>query len=544
MLQLLDRGLHGVSRLLRDAEADMTLEEIIDLLAPSQVLGPGLASAPQGAPLQVRDLAYDSRTLAPGALFFCLPGALDDGHRHAEAAVAAGAVALVCERPLPELGLAVPQLVVPSARAAMNRLASPFFGYPSRRMDVVGVTGTNGKTTTTYILDAIFAAAGHVTGLIGTVETRLPGESLPGGRTTPESIDLQRLLGRMAGAAVSFCGMEVTSIGLSQGRVDGTEFRVAIFTNLTQDHLDYHGDLESYYQAKRALFTPQHLRPDAIALVNIDDAYGARLAIELSTLPDDPVQCLTFGLKPGADIRATDVTTGAGGSDFLLQCPGLNAAVHLPLPGVFNVSNALAAVAAAMVLGVPPTAISEGLAGLGRIPGRFEPVEAGQDFSVIVDYAHTPDGLTRVLEAARAMAAGAASPLAVPGRRADPKVIVVFGCGGDRDRGKRPLMGAAAAAGADWVVITSDNPRTEDPSAIIADIQSGIKVGPGGAATAGGCVAVVDRAEAIELALSKAGRGDVVVIAGKGHEVTQAFADHVIDFDDARVAAAILHAHR
>jgi UDP-N-acetylmuramoyl-L-alanyl-D-glutamate--2,6-diaminopimelate ligase len=498
----------------------MRLSEIAALLRPTQVRG----LRPGDDATEVTDLAFDSRRTSPGSLFFCRPGAVDDGHRHAPAAVAAGAVALVVER---MLDLPVPELVVQDARGAMNLAAGPFFGHPSRSLALAGVTGTNGKTTTTYMLDAIFAAAGATTGLIGTVETRFAGGTTPGSRTTPESVDLQRLLRRMVDAGVGFCAMEVTSVGLAQGRVEGVEFGVSVFTNLTQDHLDYHGDLDTYYRAKRALFVPERT---ALAVVNVDDPYGARLVSELRDVP-----CVTIALDTRADVRALDVTTGPAGSIFRLQgsVAGrvLDEPVHMRLPGRFNVANALAAATAAAALGAPADAIAGGLAAVARVPGRFDLVEEGQDFAVVVDYAHTPDGLGRVLAAARDLTRDLRRSA---GGRA--RVIAVFGCGGDRDRTKRPLMGRAAAEHADLVFVTSDNPRTEAPEAILLEIEAGIAAVPPRL----GYRLVADRGEAISQAIGEARPGDVVVIAGKGHETTQSFGDHVVDFDDARVAAASL----
>jgi UDP-N-acetylmuramoyl-L-alanyl-D-glutamate--2,6-diaminopimelate ligase len=498
----------------------MRLFEIAALLGPRQTRG-----LERGADAtEVTDLAFDSRRTSPGSLFFCRRGLIDDGHRHAPAAVAAGAVALVVER---ELDLEVPQLLVEDARRAMNGLAAPFFGHPSRSLAVAGVTGTNGKTTITYMLEAILAAAGQRSGIIGTVEARFAGGSIPGSRTTPESADLQRLLRRMVDAGVAFCAMEVTSVGLDQGRVDGTEFAVCVFTNLTQDHLDYHGDLESYYRAKRALFLPGRT---GLALINVDDPYGVRLVSELQDVP-----AVTYALDAPADLRARDVAAARPGSGFgssfrlegAIADQVLDLPVRLRIPGRFNVANAMAAGGAAAALGVPADAIAEGLGALPRIPGRFDLVEEGQDFAVVVDYAHTPDGLARVLAAAR--------DLSQPdGTHA--RVVAVFGCGGDRDRSKRPLMGRAAAEHADLVYITSDNPRGEDPEAIMAEIEAGIAGSPPQL----GYHLVPDREEAIALAIAGARRGDVVVIAGKGHETTQSFGDRVVDFDDRSVAVASL----
>jgi UDP-N-acetylmuramoyl-L-alanyl-D-glutamate--2,6-diaminopimelate ligase len=508
--------------------------------------GTGLAPQSEGAGVQVADLAYDSRAVVPGSLFFCLPGESDDGHRWAAEAVRAGAVALVCERPV---AAEVPQLVVASARQAMNQLAAPFFGHPSRALTLVGVTGTNGKTTTAYMLESIFAAAGMYTGLVGTVETRIRGRSgqrrTPGSRTTPESVDLQRLLASMVDDGVTHCAMEVTSIGLAQGRVDGAEFSSAMFTNLTQDHLDYHGDLESYYRSKRALFAPRFLPGShAFALVNVDDSYGVRLAAELAGA-EPALRRVTVGLGGAAgqpEARAETVQAGVAGSRVRMVAPagevlaeGMDDVVTVALPGAFNVANALAAAVCARGLGVDPAAVAEGLAGLPRIPGRFELVEEGQPFAVVVDYAHTPDGLARVLAAARDLTAAAGGAAGAAGA---PKVIAVFGAGGDRDRGKRPLMGQAAAEAADLVFVTSDNPRSEDPEAIMAGVAEGIAPAPPPL----GYRLVADRAAAIAEALGAAGPGDVVVIAGKGHETTQTFADRIVHFDDVDVARGLLRA--
>jgi UDP-N-acetylmuramoyl-L-alanyl-D-glutamate--2,6-diaminopimelate ligase len=475
-----------------------------------------------GARVAVSDLAYDSRTVRPGSLFFCIRGVRDDGHRYAEAAVRAGAAALVCERPL---GSAVPEVVVADARAAMNALASPFWGDPSRELSLVGVTGTNGKTTTAYMLEAILRARGEaagLTGLIGTVETRVGDESAPGVRTTPESLDLQRLLRRMVDRGVTACAMEVTSIGIVQGRIDGTSFAVGVFTNLTQDHLDFHGTMEAYFEAKRRMFVPG---VTALALVNADDPWGVELAHGL------PVEVATFGVEAEADLVATGVHSTARGSRFravsrpgALGSAGVDLAVETRLPGAFNVSNALAAVGSAAALGVPGEAIAEGLAGLRGVPGRFEPVDHGQPFTVVVDYAHTPDGLVRVLDAARAV---------TPARG---RVLAVFGCGGDRDRAKRPLMGRAAAERSDVVYVTSDNPRSEDPMAIIREILPGIEA----AAPQPPVHVVADRAEAIRRSVADARPGDVVVIAGKGHETGQEAGGIVTPFDDRQVASAAL----
>ena len=449
--------------------------------------------------VDVRDLAYDSRRVQDGTLFFCVPGAVADGHDHAAAAVAAGACALIVERELP---LPVPQIVVDSCRAAMGPIADVFFGRPSERLLVLGVTGTNGKTTTAYLQHAILAAAGHTAGLLGTIERRIGGVAEPAQRTTSEAIDLQRDLRRMLDAGDTACAMEVSSHALDQQRVAGVRFAAAAFTNLTQDHLDYHADMEAYFAAKALLFDGRC--PTA---ANADDAYGRRLPADLR-----------FGLAtPGAEVRAEDVRYGAHGTAFRLRTPWGDAEVATRLVGRFNVENALAAVSSAGLAGVPLAAIVTGLEGVAGVPGRLEVVSGDRPFAVIVDYAHTADALENVLRALRPLATG--------------RLIVVCGCGGDRDRGKRPTMARVACALADEVIITTDNPRSEDPLAIITEVAAG----------ADGRHAVEpDRRRAIERAIAAAAPGDVVLIAGKGHEQGQDVAGSITPFDDRVVACEVL----
>ena len=466
-----------------------------DLLGPV----PTRATTLQIDGVDVRDLAYDSRRVQDGTLFFCVPGAVADGHDHAAAAVAAGACALIVERELP---LPVPQIVVDSCRAAMGPIADVFFGRPSERLLVLGVTGTNGKTTTAYQQHAILAAAGHTAGLLGTIERRIGGVAEPAQRTTSEAIDLQRDLRRMLDAGDTACAMEVSSHALDQQRVAGVRFAAAAFTNLTQDHLDYHADMEAYFAAKALLFDGRC--PTA---ANADDAYGRRLPADLR-----------FGLAtPGAEVRAEDVRYGAHGTAFRLRTPWGDAEVATRLVGRFNVENALAAVSSAGLAGVPLAAIVTGLEGVAGVPGRLEVVSGDRPFAVIVDYAHTADALENVLRALRPLATG--------------RLIVVFGCGGDRDRGKRPTMARVACALADEVIITTDNPRSEDPLAIIAEVAAG----------ADGRHAVEpDRRRAIERAIAAAAPGDVVLIAGKGHEQGQDVAGSITPFDDRVVACEVL----
>jgi UDP-N-acetylmuramoyl-L-alanyl-D-glutamate--2,6-diaminopimelate ligase len=479
----------------------------VRLVTIGEILG---APVPAGTgETEVSELAYDSHAVVPGTMFFCRPGSREDGHDWAPAAVRSGAVALVCERQLP---LEVPQLVVASSRRAMNRLAHPFFGEPTRQLGVAGITGTNGKTTTSFRLESIFKAAGDPAGLVGTIEVRIAGERIQAGRTTPESIDLARFFRRMVDAGVGRCAVEVTSIGLDQGRTDGIDFDVAVFTNLTHDHLDHHGSMERYYQAKKRLFTDWR----ALPVVNADDGYGRRLASELKG------KALTFGVGSPADLTARDLVMDRRGSRFRAAGPGIDLLVRVGLPGAFNVSNGLAALAAAHLMGVDGGAVAAGLESLTHVPGRFEPVDEGQPFLAVVDYAHTPDGLARVLSAARELAEG--------------RVIAVFGCGGDRDRAKRAVMGRIASRQADVVVATSDNPRSEKPEDILAEIETGLAPSP----PPGGYRIVPDRAEAIGIAVGLARKGDVLVVAGKGHETGQEFAERTLPFDDRLVTAEAL----
>jgi UDP-N-acetylmuramoyl-L-alanyl-D-glutamate--2,6-diaminopimelate ligase len=458
------------------------------------------APAVAGA-LDIAQLAYDTRSVTSGTLFFCVPGFTRDGHEFAGEAVARGAVALVVERPV-ESG--VPEIQVESVRAAMAPAAARFFGDPTAGLRTIGVTGTNGKTTSSFLLRSLLEAGGLQTGLLGTVKSVIGGVEHEVVRTTPEAIDLQRTFRTMLEAGDRACAMEVSSHALELHRADAIHFAAALFTNLTQDHLDFHGTMEEYFAAKRRLFA--ELRP-AVSVVNIDDAYGRRLAAEL----EDPV---TFAVERGASFRATDVESGLSGSRLTVG----DAELQTPLRGRFNVYNVLGAFATARALGIPAQVAAEAIETAPPVPGRFEPVDEGQEFAVLVDYAHTPDSLQNVLEAARGLTGG--------------RVHVVFGCGGDRDRGKRPLMGEIAARLADRVVVTSDNPRSEDPEAIINEILAGVGAGVD---------AEVDRRAAIAETIAGAAAGDVVVIAGKGHEQGQEFAGgHKIPFDDKTVAREIL----
>jgi UDP-N-acetylmuramoyl-L-alanyl-D-glutamate--2,6-diaminopimelate ligase len=450
----------------------------------------------------ISSLAYDSRAVAEGTLFFCVPGERSDGHDFAAQGVASGAVALVVERPL-ELDVA--QVLVDDARAAMAPVAARFWGDPTAELRVVGVTGTNGKTTTAFLLREILEAAGIQCGLLGTVKQVVGGVEEEVERTTPEAIDLQHSFRRMLDAGDRACAMEVSSHALALHRCNAVHFEAAVFTNLTQDHLDFHGGMEEYFLSKRLLFEAE---PN-VSVVNVDDLYGRRLAEEF--------ECLTFSAAGAdADFVARDVSFDAAGASFAIAGAGAEIEARTSLPGDFNVANALGAFAAAGALGVEPQAAAAGLARAARVPGRFEPVEEGQPFAVLVDYAHTPDSVENVLRAARRVTAG--------------RVISVVGAGGDRDRDKRPKMGRAASRLSDLAIVTSDNPRSEEPEAIVAEVLAGVEDDE--------AVAVeVDRRRAIARALGEAQPGDTVVIAGKGHEQGQEFENgRKVPFDDREVA--------
>jgi UDP-N-acetylmuramoyl-L-alanyl-D-glutamate--2,6-diaminopimelate ligase len=463
--------------------------------------------------IDITAIVHDSREVGSGALFCCIPGARSDGHDYAPAAVAGGAVALLVERMLP---VEVAQARVDSVRRALGPLCSHFHGSPSRALRVLGVTGTNGKTSTTYLLEAIARANGDRVGVIGTVEARIDGAVVPVQHTTPEATDLQALFARMREHEVEVVAMEVSSHALDQHRVDGTRFAAVAFTNLTHEHLDYHPNVDAYFEAKASLFDP---RFSARAAINIDDPYGVALA---ERARDRGLQVCTYSVDdPTADVYARDVLLRRDETlfDLVDARHDHHGVVRSPLVGGFNVANILAAAATAIVAG--SFSFEAILAGLGapvRVPGRFERVGPARDFAVLVDYAHTPDALASVLGAARALVDGG-------------KLVVVFGCGGDRDRSKRPLMGEVATRLADVAVLTSDNPRSEDPDAIARDVLGGIpteRAAP---------VVELDRRAAIRGALRAAGAGDVVVIAGKGHETGQTAGGVTLPFDDRVVAA-------
>ncbi len=500
------------------------------------VAGVGAVSGSAGGgdiDVEIAGLAYDSRKVAPGTLFFCVPGFRSDGHDFAAQAVRDGAVALVVERPL---GLGVPEVVVSSVRAAMGPVAARFHGDPTTRLKAIGITGTNGKTTTAFLARALLQAAGEQTGLLGTVTSIVGGRERPVERTTPEAIDLQADFRAMLDAGDRACAMEVSSHALQLGRAGGIRFAAAVFTNLTQDHLDFHPTMEDYFQAKRLLFLPESGPRPGVSVINVGDPYGRRLAGEvdgaLTFAVDDLGDAGGHDAACDADYRATDLRCDFDRCRFTLHVPMGRSEigrreVALPMPGRFNVANALGALAVVHALGADIDTLVDALERGVHVPGRFEPVDAGQEFAVLVDYAHTPDSLDNVLRAARDIARG--------------RVICVFGAGGDRDRGKRPLMGEIASRLADVAVVTSDNPRSEEPEAIVAEILAGIA--PGAPASERSVRVEVDRRAAIGWAIALAEADDVVVIAGKGHEQGQELAGGVkLPFDDVTVAREALGA--
>lgn len=478
-----------------------------------------------GPPVAVLGVEYDSRRVKPGSLFVAMRGAGTDGNRYIAQAVERGAVAVVsdshsafaaAEREYPQIAV----VETPHGRRALGVLAANFFGHPDTQLKLSGITGTNGKTTTAFLLEAMLRHSGASTVLAGTIEYRVAGQVQPAPHTTPESRDLLELLRRGVDAGATEAVMEVSSHALEQGRVYGLGFDVAVFTNLTRDHLDYHGGMEAYFSAKRRLFDGSLGSAPRAAILNLDDERGRNLQQVAAASGTRTV--FTYGLEQG-DFRAEDLEMSASGMRFTLAAPEGHVRMESRLTGRVNVYNLLAASAAAAARGFSLEQIAAGAASLAGVPGRFESIACGQDFTVIVDYAHTDDALRNVLSAARDFV-----------RRSGGRVITLFGCGGDRDRSKRPLMGQAAGAASDVVVLTSDNPRSEDPQAILEDVLPGLR----------GARALVrvepDRERAIHLAIGEARPGDLVLLAGKGHEKAQVLRDRVIPFDDAAIARECL----
>ena len=488
----------------------MKLGAILSGVGLKQSLSPSIAG------VEIDGLEFDSRRVGKGFLFFAFPGSRTDGRRFAEDARGRGAVAVASESAAPD-GYDGIWIQVEHGRQALALAARNFYGRPDERLGLTGITGTNGKTTTSYLLDSVLRAAGHTTALIGTIEYHLAGRVLPAVNTTPESLALVRLFSELEKQGGSHVTMEVSSHALALGRVYGFHFHTAIFTNLTRDHLDFHGTMEAYFAAKRLLFEGAGAPPPKVAVLNRDDEN-----IQGMKLPPE-TEIYWYGLGAEATLRARQVSSGFDGLRFEIQSGKTRFPVESPLIGKINVYNILAACGAALSYGIPPEVIARGIANLRAVPGRFERIDEGQPFVVAVDYAHTDDAIRNVIAVARSL---------------NPKrVITLFGCGGDRDRTKRPLMGQAAAEASDFVVLTSDNPRSEDPLAIMNDALVGIRrvdvphiVEP-------------DRATAIARAIREAREGDIVILAGKGHETYQILRDQTLPFDDRAVARDVLKSY-
>ena len=500
----------------------MNFLEILDgaeVLSRPSTPTTGAPGTPSGDDCAVKGVDYDSRRVRPGWVFVAMRGESTDGNRYIDAAIASGAVAVVTDSPTEPARAGVAWAVVPHGRRALARLSANFYKRPAERLRVTGITGTNGKTTASFILESILRAAGRKIALVGTVECHLPGETLPAPHTTPEPLELNQILARALARGATEAVMEVSSHALAQGRVFGIPFDVAVFSNLTQDHLDYHKTMEQYFAAKRILFEGCGTEAPRCAIVNIDDEHGRKLA-EFSR---GRSQLLTYGLEQG-DFHVERMEMTAHGNSFSLRTPQGVVELRSPMIGRVNVYNAIAACAAAYARGCSAEQMAQGIADISRVPGRFERVDEAQPFAVVVDYAHTDDALRNLTRLARDFAA-----------EWKGRVITVYGCGGDRDRGKRPKMGRAAGEGSDFVVVTSDNPRSEDPDAIIAESVAGLRE------TGTRFVAEPDRREAIALALREAKAGDIVLLAGKGHERTQITREGELPFDDHQVASEELH---
>ena len=495
----------------------MLLEKLLQILPRAEVRGP--------AAREITGLSYDSRRVAAGGLFLALRGARQDGHRFIGAAVGQGAAAVVLESFAPGIPEGVTQIRVSDSREALALLGACFYDYPARKLRLIGLTGTNGKTTTSYLIEALLQAAGIKAGVLGTIEYRCGDRTWPAPVTTPESLDLHRLLAEMVREGATHVVMEVSSHALEQGRCRGLEFEIGLFTNLTQDHLDYHRDMESYYQAKAKLFwhylTGTKARPEPLAVINRDDPFGERLWTEVGGSRQD------FSLQRDTAYQALEIRSGFRGNEVRVRTPRGIYEVHSPLLGRHNVYNLLAAWAVGEALGLPEETIRRGLGALQRVPGRMELVPNPKGLAILVDYAHTPEALRFVLESLRELTSH--------------KIITVFGCGGDRDATKRPHMGQIAGALSHLAVITSDNPRTEDPLHIIGEIETGLLAGrhcrydPGSLDRLpdrpGYCV-IPDRRQAIARAVHWAGSDEVLLIAGKGHETYQLAGEQVLFFDD------------
>lgn len=463
--------------------------------------------------IQISGVEMDSRNVKSNNLFICIDGFTVDGHDFAKKAEEKGACAVLAERPL---DVSIPVIIVPDTKRVLAQIADAYYEHPTHDLNLIGITGTNGKTSITYLLESIFNSDNKKTGLIGTIQMKIGNEIYPVKNTTPDALSLQKSFAKMRQVGVSTAFMEVSSHALSMGRVYGCDFDVAIFTNLTQDHLDYHETMEDYFHAKSLLFSQlgnsYRVNKPKYAIINIDDSYGQKL------LKRTPQNVLTYGIDGKADIRAESVSVNSFGTAFTLVTPIGNVAIKSKLMGTFSIYNMLAATGAAICSGVNLEKIKQALESTDGVNGRFEAVRAGQSFGIIVDYAHTPDSLENVLQTVNQFVKG--------------NVYVVIGCGGDRDRTKRPLMAKTAVRNSDYAIFTSDNPRSEEPLAIIQDMERGVE----GAAFK----SIVDRKQAINFAIQQASEDDIVVIAGKGHETYQVIGDRVIDFDDRDIAKECL----
>ena len=488
------------------------VEDIVKVISPIQVEGPQTA--------EVCHITADSRTVQEGSLFICLVGATVDGHSFVEKAVQDGAVAVVVSKPV-TVPDHVAVIYVEDTRQALQAAVPFFYDYPASKMSMIGVTGTNGKTTTTHIIAHLLRSQGYTVGVIGTVHILIDDQSYPIHNTTPDVADLQQILQQMVDAGVTHCIMEVSSHALALGRTAGVEYDTAVFTNLTQDHLDFHKTFDNYLAAKAKLFkqvsASYQVKEGKGAVINVDDAYGQAI-VDVTTSP-----MITYSTEGKGSMNASDLTVTAKSSQFTLNYDGKSYPISTKIAGMFNVYNTLAAVGATLYEGLSMEEIVKGLATFTAVPGRFELIEEGQDFAVVVDYAHTPDGLENILQTAKKIV--------------DNRILVVFGCGGDRDATKRPIMGRIAAQFGDRVFVTSDNPRTEDPVQIVKDVEVGVREGLHDDVT---YEVIVDRREAIHKAIAEATTGDVVIIAGKGHEDYQILKDETIHFDDREVAREAL----
>ena len=488
------------------------VEDIVKVISPIQVEGPQTA--------EVCHITADSRTVQEGSLFICLVGATVDGHSFVEKAVQDGAVAVVVSKPV-TVPDHVALIYVEDTRQALQAAVPFFYDYPASKMRMIGVTGTNGKTTTTHIIAHLLRSQGYTVGVIGTVHILIDDQSYPIHNTTPDVADLQQILQQMVDAGVTHCIMEVSSHALALGRTAGVEYDTAVFTNLTQDHLDFHKTFDNYLAAKAKLFkqvsASYQVKEGKGAVINVDDAYGQSI-VDVTTSP-----MITYSTEGKGSMNASDLTVTAKSSQFTLNYDGKAYPISTKIAGMFNVYNTLAAVGATLYEGLSMEEIVKGLATFTAVPGRFELIEEGQDFAVVVDYAHTPDGLENILQTAKKIV--------------ENRILVVFGCGGDRDATKRPIMGRIAAQFGDRVFVTSDNPRTEDPVQIVKDVEVGVREGLHDDVT---YEVIVDRREAIHKAIAEATTGDVVIIAGKGHEDYQILKDETIHFDDREVAREAL----